>query len=75
MLTGQLFGLGFLLVGFVGLSSYTEDLASFRFPLFYKQLQPMQERWGKTIGTVLHVIEYVIIPVGFAFFFLTGKVF
>ncbi len=75
MFTGQLFGIVFLMVGLVGLSSYTDDLAPFRFPFFYKQLQPMQERWGKTLGTVLHIVEYVVIPLGFAFFFLAGMVF
>ncbi len=75
MFAGELMGILFLMVGFVGLSSYTDDLAPFRLPFFYMQLQPMRERWGKNLGTILHVVEYVIIPLGFAFLFLTGQVF
>ncbi len=72
-MSGQIFGFTFLLVGLVGLSSYSEELP-FRFPFFYKELQPMQERWGKAIGTAMHVLAYVVAPLGFAFFFFAGMV-
>ncbi len=75
MIAGQILGLGFIILSMVGVSSYTDDLAMIRLPFFYKELQPMQERWGKEVGTILHIIEYVIIPLGFGLLFLRGLVF
>ncbi len=75
MLLNQIFGIGFLVLGMVSISSYTENLAPFRLPLFYRELQPMKERWGHTLGTIIHVLEYVIVPLGFSLFFLMGMVF
>jgi hypothetical protein len=34
----------------------------------------MQERWGKTNGTILHALGYVVAPVGFGILFLLGLV-
>jgi hypothetical protein len=71
----QIIGLGFLALGLVSVSCYTDDLAGFRIPWFYKELRPMQERWGKTTGTVLHILGYVVAPVAFGILFLMGLVF
>jgi hypothetical protein len=70
----DIFGLGFLVLGFVSISSYSENLASFRLPLFYKELKPMQERWGTVPGTVLHIMSYTIAPLGFGLLLLMGVV-
>lgn len=67
-------GLGFLCLGLLSLSSYSDDLAGFRIAWFHRELEPMQERWGKTAGTVLHVLGYVIAPIGFGALFLMGLV-
>jgi hypothetical protein len=71
----QFLGLGFLMLGFLSVSSYADDLAGFRIPWFYRELEPMQQRWGKNAGTILHVVGYVIAPVGFGILFLSGMVF
>jgi hypothetical protein len=71
----QFLGIGFLFLGLVSISTYSEDLASFRLPWCYRELKPMQARWGKTTGTILHVVGYVVAPVGFGILFLTGMVF
>lgn len=68
------FGVGFLAIGCISLSSYFNDLASFRISLFYKELRPMQERWGKDVGTALHIVGYVVAPIGFGIAFLTGLI-
>ncbi len=70
----NIFGLGFLVLGFVSISSYTDELAHFRLPLFYKELKPMQERWGIIPGTILHIMAYTIAPLGFGFLLLMGMV-
>lgn len=75
MIARQFLGAGFLLLGTLGLSSYSKELARFRVPFFYNELRPMRERWGNVTGTILHILEYVIIPVGFGLLFLIGKVF
>lgn len=71
----QFVGFGFLVLGLVSISSYTDDLAGFRLPLFYKELKPMQERWGPIPGTILHIVEYVIVPLGFGLLLMKGLVF
>lgn len=70
----NIFGLGFLVLGFVSISSYTDDLASFRLPLFYRELRPMCERWGEVPGTILHILAYTIAPFGFGLLLLMGMV-
>lgn len=70
----NIFGLGFLVLGFVSISSYTDELASFRLPLFYKELKPMQNRWGAIPGMVLHILAYTIAPLGFGLLLLMGMV-
>ena len=70
----HILGIGFLVLGLVSMSSYTDSLGGFRLPLFYKELKPMQERWGMLTGTLLHILEYVVIPVGFGLLFILGLV-
>ena len=70
----QFIGVGFLVLGLVSMSTYSEDLASIRLPWCHKELGPMQERWGKKLGTILHFIEYVFAPIGFGILFLLGLV-
>ncbi len=75
MLLNSIFGIGFLALGMISVTSYSDELAAFRLPLFYRELKPMKERWGETIGTALHVLEYVVVPLGFAVLFFLGYVF
>ncbi len=70
----QFLGLGFLVLGLVSTSSYVEDLSPLRLNYFYKELRPMQERWGSTPGLVLHILGYTIAPLAFGLIFLTGMV-
>ena len=71
----QIIGIGFLALGLASVSCYMDGLDAFRIPWFYRELKPMQERWGKVAGTVLHVVGYVVAPVAFGILFLMGVVF
>jgi hypothetical protein len=71
----QLLGAGFLFLALASIASYSDDLASFRIPLFYNALRPMQERWGHTTGTILYFFGYVLPPLGFGLVFMFGLVF
>jgi hypothetical protein len=71
----QIIGIGFLALGLAGITCYIDSLDVFRIPWFYRELLPMQQRWGKVAGTVLHVLGYVIAPVAFGILFLMGLVF
>lgn len=70
----QFIGVAFLSLGLVSISSYTDSLSGMRLSWFYKELQPMKQRWGETTGTILHFVEYVLAPIGFGVFFLMGLV-
>ena len=70
----HILGIGFLALGLVSMSSYTDRLGPIRLSFFYKELKPMQERWGITTGTLLHILEYVVVPVGFGLLFIMGLV-
>jgi hypothetical protein len=70
----QFLGMGFLVIGLLSVSSYSNSLASFRINFFHKELKPMQERWGVVTGTALHVLEYVVAPLGFGILLLMGVV-
>lgn len=72
MVFENLFGLGFILLGFISISSYSDNLSHLRIHFFHKELQPMRERWGADLGTLLHFIEYVFIPVGIGLLLLKG---
>lgn len=71
----QFLGLGFIFVGLVCASSYEEELARLRMRWFYKELGTMQERWGRSAGTILHFVEYVLSPIGIGVLLVTVKVF
>jgi hypothetical protein len=71
----HIFGLSFLMVGLVAMTSYNEEMKRWQLPLFYEQLKPMQERWGHATGTALHFLAYVLPPFGFGILFLMGLVF
>ena len=75
LIVEHIFGLGFLVVGLVALTSYDDEMKSWRLPLFHRRLKPMQDRWGRIPGTVLHILAYVVTPVGFGMLFLLGMVF
>jgi hypothetical protein len=67
-------GAGFLSLGLMSLSCYIEALSALRLNWVYKELGPMQERWGKSIGIALHICGYVVAPIGFGMLMLTGMV-
>ena len=71
----NILGLGFLMLGLLSVSSYSNELVDYRIPWFYRELEPMQKRWGKYVGTILHIIGYVVAPVGFGILLLSGMVF
>ncbi len=71
----QFLGVCFLFIGMVSISSYTDELEVIRIPFFYKELEPMRQRWGNTVGTILHLIGYTLIPLGFGVIFLSGMFF
>lgn len=71
----QLLGLAFITLGLISVSSYTEDFGGFKLTIFYKELKPMRERWGVIPGTILHIVGYVVAPLGFGLLFLFGFVF
>jgi hypothetical protein len=68
----QYVGLGFLILGMIGISSHIESLSGLRLPLFHRELKPMRERWGVYPGTLIHILGYVVAPTGFGLFFLMG---
>jgi hypothetical protein len=70
----QFLGMGFVVIGLLSVTSYNDSLAGFRINWFHKELRPMQERWGVMTGTVLHILEYVVAPLGFGILFLMGVV-
>ena len=67
-------GIGFVMLAVLSFLSYFGEITGIRLTFFYKELAPMQVRWGYDTGAVLHFIEYVIAPFGFGLFFLTGLV-
>jgi len=67
-------GIGFMLLAILSFLSYFGEYTGIRLTFFYQELEPMQKRWGHDTGVVLHFVEYVIAPLGFGLFFLTGLV-
>ncbi len=41
-------------------------------PSKFRKLQPMQERFGKTAGTVVHTVAYSLVPMGAGITFLVA---
>lgn len=70
----HLIGIGFVLLAVFSFLSYFGEYTGIRLTYFYKELEPMRVRWGREAGAVLHFVEYVIAPLGFGLFFLTGMV-
>ncbi|RPI30752.1 MAG: hypothetical protein EHM70_13120 [Chloroflexota bacterium] len=74
LIVEHLLGMGFLFVAVLSLTSYNEEWHGLRLDYFYKELKPMQNRWGTIPGTVLHLMAYVVAPLGFGLLFLMGFV-
>ena len=74
MTVEQLIGAFFLALGLVSFLSYFYDRTGVRFEYFYKELGPMQERWGHFLGTVMHFAEYVATPLGFGLILVSRMV-
>jgi hypothetical protein len=70
----HILGFGFFMFALFCLTSYNDEFKKWRVPLFYNRLKQMQDRWGVLPGTCLHVLAYVITPVGFGLLFLMGIV-
>ncbi len=68
MTFNQLVALVALAVGVAGLLSYVALWLGRPTPLLRK-LGPMQARWGRTVGTGLHFIAYVVVPLVAAWLF------
>ena len=72
MSADQIFGFVFLFLGFLDLLIYIAHFAGVKLPLSFWKLKPMQERWGKVPGTILHFTGYVIVPIVFGAMLLLG---
>jgi len=51
--------------------AYIAHFAGVKLLSFWK-LKPMQDRWGKVPGTVLHFVSYVVVPIALGVAFLMG---
>ncbi|MEJ2710700.1 MAG: hypothetical protein P8074_24015 [Anaerolineales bacterium] len=71
---GHFIGISFVMLAVLSFLSYFGETTGIRLAFFYEELAPMQDRWGHDTGAVLHFVEYVIAPLGFGLFFLTGLV-
>ena len=74
LIVNHLLGLGFLCTGAVCLAGY-DSRSGLGIKFIQDDLQTMRSRWGVMPGTVLHVLAYVVAPVGFGILFLMGYVF
>jgi hypothetical protein len=74
LLLDHVLGFSFFMFAFFCLTSYNNEFKRWRVPLFYNRLKLMQERWGVVPGTILHLLAYVLTPVGFGLLFLFGMV-
>lgn len=63
MSTDQIFGIVFLVLGLLSLVAYIAHFAGVKLPISFWKLKPMQDRWGKVPGTILHFTGYVIVPI------------
>jgi hypothetical protein len=75
LLVEHFFGFSFLIFALFCLTSYNNEFKRWRVPLFYNRLQQMRERWGVVPGTILHIMAYVLTPMGFGLLFLMGLVY
>ncbi len=72
MSTEQIFGIVFLVLGFLSLGAYIAHFAGAKLPVSFWKLKPMQDRWGKIPGTILHFTGYVVVPIVFGAVLLLG---
>jgi len=68
----RLFGIIFLIIGALSLIGYITYLTGTNLPISFWKLKPMQDRWGKIPGTILHFLSYVIVPIVFGILLLLG---
>ncbi len=68
----QIFGIVFLVLGFLSLGAYLAHFVGVELPVSFWKLKPMQDRWGKILGTILHFVGYVIVPIVFGASLLLG---
>lgn len=68
----QIFGIFCLVIGFLSIVSYIGHFTGMKLPVSFWKLKPMQERWGKVPGTIVHFIAYVIVPIVVGVFLLLG---
>ena len=69
----QIFGIVFLALGFLNLGAYIAHFVGVKLPVSFWKLKPMQDRWGKIPGTLLHFTSYVIGPIVFGTLLLLGS--
>ncbi|MFQ6001819.1 MAG: hypothetical protein ACE5LG_09165 [Anaerolineae bacterium] len=68
----RIFGVVALIIGLVDLVAYIAHFAGVKLPISFWKLKPMQDRWGKVPGTVLHFVSYVVVPIAVGVAVLMG---
>jgi hypothetical protein len=68
----QIFGLAFIVLGLISVAGYIVYFAGAKLPVLFWKLKPMQDRWGKIPGTIMHFLGYVIVPIVFGVLLLLG---
>ncbi len=68
----RIFGIVALILGLLDLVAYVAHFAGVKLPISFWKLKPMQDRWGKVPGTILHFASYVIIPIVLGALLLLG---
>ncbi len=68
----QIFGVIAVAIGLLDLVGYIAYFTGIKLPVSFWKLKPMQERWGKIPGTILHFFGYVILPIVFGISLLLG---
>ncbi|NPA77069.1 MAG: hypothetical protein GXN93_04940 [Candidatus Diapherotrites archaeon] len=68
----QIFGVVFIIIGLLDIAGYIAYLTGIKLPISFWKLKPMQDRWGKIPGTILHFIGYVVVPIIFGILLLLG---
>lgn len=65
-------GYAALAIGVMDLLFYIAHFTGIELPISFWKLKPMQERWGKTAGTLAHFVAYVVAPIVFGLMLLSG---
>jgi|YNPBryantNP2012_1023418.scaffolds.fasta_scaffold202739_1 uncharacterized membrane protein YphA (DoxX/SURF4 family) len=68
----QIFGVAFVIAGLLSAVGYIAYFTGAKLPVSFWKLKPMQDRWGKIPGTLLHFFGYVIVPIVFGILLLLG---